>query len=364
MSFNPLHKNNNHSIDTNFLECGAFMALNEDQWVIGWGACRWSQTPDKTGFSFYVPDFFISTNSPWLLFEKSAIVSRVNFQGLINSWRVVGDSNGQNKLSWQDPLKSDFENQFSLIQKKFKNCELVKAVPIVFAKTDLVVTAVEKVHWMKRLFKTEGLHPFGFWTGEEGAMGVTPELLFDFNQRSMRLSSMALAGTGPLDKDLTGDPKEIVEHEWVLSEVEEVLSSLGQLEKSKTYEWKIPPLKHLRTDFQLLVTQPGETFENWVGRLHPTPALGVAPHRTKWHWLFDLNYRNRDGKTPMRHGAPFGVLTPEGNIKCLVAIRQIQWNSRELYLGSGCGVVPESQLESEWRELKLKQRAVQEVFGL
>jgi isochorismate synthase EntC len=48
-----------------------------------------------------------------------------------------------------------------------------------------------------------------------------------------------------------------------------------------------------------------------------------------------------------------------------VAIRNIQFNENGVVsLGSGCGIVNSSELQSEWQELLLKRQTVREMLGI
>ena len=363
MNFEATHKDDKEPIGPSFWRAGAFMALDQNHWAVAWGNPRWSQVPDKTKLSFYAPNFFLTKQQPWLLFDHSAILSRKDL------WEVVAGSEKLLKkdiLQWDHPSEEYFRQQFTLIMEKFDDGELEKAVPVIFSQTKKIVNKILKQDWWRRLLSLEGVHPFGFWTEAEGMIGATPEILFSMNEPGELLHTMALAGTGDAQKDLLSDHKEMVEHNWVADEMTKLLSGFGKVQRSKTYEWLIPPLKHLRTDLDLNlnVDTKEDSLEVWVQRLHPTPALGVAPQRKNWHWLQTLNYSEPMAKLPQRHGAPFAVQTPEGHIKCVVAIRQVQWQDEQLFMGSGCGVVPESQFESEWGELQLKRKAVQGVLGL
>ena len=73
------------------------------------------------------------------------------------------------------------------------------------------------------------------------------------------------------------------------------------------------------------------------------------------------------GPGPARVGdadlAPFGVLVDRA-FHSVVAIRNVSWSGKSVFLPSGCGVIAESSFENEWRELSLKRRAVKDLLGL
>lgn len=98
-----------------------------------------------------------------------------------------------------------------------------------------------------------------------------------------------------------------------------------------------------------------------VEAMHPTPALGPLP-RTQKTLAQLIEWRDRLG-CPRYFGAPFG-LWDNGHFHCVVAIRGVHWARGELALPSGCGVIEESRLLNEWRELRLKREAVKAGCGL
>ena len=73
------------------------------------------------------------------------------------------------------------------------------------------------------------------------------------------------------------------------------------------------------------------------------------------------DWRKRLG-CPPEFGAPFGLYR-DGDFEALVAIRMTAWKGDQFQLPSGCGVIQESRLMSEWRELALKRAAVKQLFS-
>jgi isochorismate synthase EntC len=171
---------------------------------------------------------------------------------------------------------------------------------------------------------------------------------------------MALAGTAAVDApSLFESRKDVEEHEIVVRDIESRLKLLGQVARAATKEWKLAPLKHLRTDLAIC----GSTeFVEAIKVLHPTPALGGAPRDSALHWLRKLG---EPGGVERRYfGAPFGVYDPGRSGLAVVSIRQIFWQGGRTYLPTGCGVVAKSDLRKEWEELQLKRRSVQDAMGI
>jgi menaquinone-specific isochorismate synthase len=158
------------------------------------------------------------------------------------------------------------------------------------------------------------------------------------------------------------DPKERYEHQLVIEDLKSQLSGIGDVAIGSTEAVELPTLYHLKTRIQ--ARPRGKlTFEDFVTLLHPTPALGVSPRA----FGFQEMLRWDDSHVRRRFGAPFGAsfATSEGQRDhCIVAIRNIQWESNRVQLGSGCGVVPESDPQREWSELSLKRESVKRMLSI
>jgi menaquinone-specific isochorismate synthase len=177
---------------------------------------------------------------------------------------------------------------------------------------------------------------------------------------------MALAGTLPRAEaafrpELLKDPKELHEHNLVVQDLEIQLEKLVQssaVHKSKTQILELPTLQHLVTYLEVQVTNV--QVHDLVKLLHPTPALGVAPRNYGYHWMRDL-----PGQESRRwFGAPLVFSLPNKEAISLVAIRNIQWNEKESWIGAGCGIVAGSQIDREWAEVQHKLNSIFMMLGL
>jgi isochorismate synthase EntC len=54
----------------------------------------------------------------------------------------------------------------------------------------------------------------------------------------------------------------------------------------------------------------------------------------------------------------------EGDFQVLVAIRNLSWDGRDVFLPSGVGLVEGSRFDREWRELALKRNSVKSLLGV
>jgi menaquinone-specific isochorismate synthase len=204
-----------------------------------------------------------------------------------------------------------------------------------------------------------GLMPYGCWDADGGLLGASPEILFEDD--GMEIRTMAVAGTaraGATPDEMLDDPKERAEHRLVLEDLAAQLAPLGPVTRGATRLWRIGMLSHLRTDLRL-AARADNGFDEMVSRLHPTPAVGTAPRRDWRTFIPGLDSEPRG-----RFAAPFGLLLPDGTARCLVAIRNVQWDRHGARCGAGCGIVAGSLAEREMAELRLKLAATRGNLGL
>lgn len=266
------------------------------------------------------------------------------------------------KPEWEEPSRADYEKAFAHVQNMIAQGQIDKAVPVVFARARATVTGAVRARWLLELMSApENLHVHGWWDGERGVIGATPEILFSVDGRELR--TMALAGT--LAKadggavDLQRSAKDQHEHRLVVEDISRVLAPFGVVRHGETRVAELPTLWHLRTDFEVTLEEKPD-LAHLVKTMHPTAALGVFPRVFGWRWLRELP--GQDGRA--FYGAPFTVRLSPTRAVSLVAIRNLQWEGDRLLLGSGGGLVKDSDLESEWRELQRKRESVLKIFGM
>jgi len=359
-----------------FLSSGFILSSGGDEFWLGWGGVSRSTLPVKADCVAYAPDFFLRDDQPWWCFEKSEKLNRVALIRVLEVFLKETDSQKWDspQIQWEKPSFPFFKDRFDELQTQFRAGILKKAVPVLFEKAELVVSARLKAEWLLQLLSYSlqlPVHLYGLWNKEEGILGATPELLFQIEGRI--LQTAALAGTrlkdGSLSSHLSSllkDPKELEEHRIVIEGIASSLSPFGKLQRGKTRELDLPTLVHLFTPMTLELEgqfqeqRPDLLFQDVVRHLHPTPALGAFPRGSGMSWLRDYqNYVKR-----YRFGAPFGALWKSGESRCVVAIRNLQWNSEGVLLGAGCGIISQSQLEKEWLEIQGKMASVKKMFGL
>ena len=334
-----------------FLQSGAVMAWSDDRWFIGWGDAERSARPDNTPPSFYAPDFFLRDEKPWRIYPQAAAVSPDVLAHLLHRHET--------KRAWQPFDETAFASAFDKAMEAFRDGRLRKAVPAVFeTSTGPLAVAEREVALRAAANLPSGLMPYGFWDADGGMIGASPELLFEDD--GVEIRTVAVAGTarsGAMPEEMMDDPKEREEHQLVLDDVAARLAPLGRVTKGATRLWRVGMLSHLRTDLRVATRDTAE-FADLVERLHPTPAVGIAP-RGDWRTIVP----GLDAAPRGHFGAPFGFTLPGGPSRCLVAIRGVQWDRATARCGAGCGIVPGSKLEREIAELRLKITATRGNLG-
>lgn len=284
-----------------------------------------------------------------------------DFRQLLKAW--VSDRLGHmSNDDFQNASVEGFERSFRDIQLRISRGEITKAVPMIRRVAFKIPSLVDRAIWLERLLEApEQLSVYGIWDEKSGMMGATPEQLFRYQDGV--LSSMALAGTCPKKDEsvrlnLLQDPKEMKEHQFVKSEVQDYLSRYGVVQVSETEVVEYPTLLHLRTLMKVETSR--FDFVEFVKKTHPTSALGVSPKNYGWAWLKDLP----EQAARMKFGAPIVFQIDPSHQVGLVAIRNIQWNETKTFISAGCGIVAQSDLQQEWQEVQAKMNSVFKILGL
>lgn len=349
-----------------FVSSGWLLAIDSDRLLLGWGTWSESAEPpaNRENCAVFAPDFYLRESHPWKSTAHWDLVSRDRFSSLFMTG--IGRNVNCEQLQWNEPRQALFASAWARIQEGFRERGLMKAVPVVFATSEADLCNKDmRLAILARLANLpRHLYPYGMWSESAGLLGATPELLFARDAEG-KVETVALAGTRARDEAraaelLLQDPKERFEHQLVIDDIRERLTSLGEVSVGATEVIELPTLYHLRTQLELRPMRADLAFSDLVERLHPTPALGLFPRALGFSEMrrWDDSAENRG-----RFGAPFGVRYSDGET-CVVAIRNIQWQGRELRLGSGCGVVGASEINREWSELALKRDSVKRMLGL
>lgn len=360
-----------------FLKSGWMLSLpsfGSKQVLVGWGDLQAASNPaaQPGEASLFAPDFHLKASQPWRITPYWDLLDRDGFASLVMSPVAHNVNDDDQGFQWVEPEQEEFFQRFDAIQQKMKMGHLQKAVPVVFAQARAQMDEARKLKILQNLARLpSNLFIYGLWGVENGTpfgmMGATPELLYSVSDAA--LETVAVAGTRGKEEGVDGgralleDPKERHEHQLVIDDIRSVLSPVAKVQVDETRVVELPSLFHLKTPIRAQLTQVLGS-EVAARLLHPTPALGVAPRALGFKEIQTWDHVEIRG----RFGAPFGVEADLGGGRkirdCVVAIRSIQWQDTVIRLGSGCGVVPQSDARKEWRELKLKRESVKRMLGV
>lgn len=197
-------------------------------------------------------------------------------------------------------------------------------------------------------------------------LGATPEKLASF--KNGELFTEALAGSiqrgqtpeedSALAQNLSFSSKNQKEHQFVVRDIEQRLKSLAHTvyREEQPKVKKLSNVQHLYTPIRADL-KPGVNVMSVLQQLHPTPAVGgypweeAAPHIKEFE-NFDRGW----------YAGPIGWLNGSGNGEFAVAIRSGLLNGTHAHFFAGCGIVADSDAQSEWEETNLKLRPMLSAF--
>lgn len=191
-------------------------------------------------------------------------------------------------------------------------------------------------------------------------LGASPEQLVELKDGDVR--TMCLAGSiargaaaeedRHLGQALLTSAKDRAEHAVVVAALRDglapVCSDLHVADEPGLL--KLRHVQHLFTPVTGRVNQ-GRTILDVLERIHPTPAVGGFPREAALELI-----RAREGLDRGWYAGPVGWIDRFGEGEFAVAIRSALLRGDEASLFAGCGIMGDSDPESEFREscLKLK----------
>lgn len=343
-----------------FLQSGAILRRSNDDYLVGVDL-----TPTNEGSCgcFFQSDFFL-TDTQWLKPTSFHCLSKNELINRLRSFTEMDDTSFP-KLDWNVYLKRDFFPVYDDIQLAFQGSQFEKIVPAIYHDATIELSLCHRARLLlSALNYVSGSYDYlyGIWSDRKGMIGVSPEQLLTYCTQSKILCTMALAGTlnsDYPDTKLLQSAKDNHEHALVVQGIQEVLQRFGSVHVGRRQIMTIKSFHHLYTPMSCHFSDQFD-FDTVVRALHPTPALGGYPSKPSFQWLCNhVDQRDRS-----LFGAPFGVCDNQGNYHVVVSIRNVQWQSDRLSVWAGCGIVPESQFESEWAELGAKIDSVKAIFSL
>ncbi|GCE03919.1 isochorismate synthase [Dictyobacter aurantiacus] len=208
---------------------------------------------------------------------------------------------------------------------------------------------------------------FAIQRGTRYFMGATPERLVC--SEDGEIQTMALAGSAPrgtseeedrrFGEELLKSEKNQGEHNFVVTTIRDALSSLC----SRVWVADAPRLLKLK-NIQHLETpimgnlKPGHSILEAIEDLHPTPAVGGYPRLPALDAIREDEQLDRGW-----YAGPIGWIGTGGNGEFAVALRSGLVDGKRATLFAGCGIVADSDPESEYQESCLKLQVMLRGLG-
>lgn len=203
--------------------------------------------------------------------------------------------------------------------------------------------------------------------GTDCFLGATPEQLV--KKQGGKVESMCLAGSiargATMEEDvqfgkaLLTDEKNMHEHDLVVqmirASLEEVCEQVSTPSEPNLYKMK--HIQHLHTPVKAKVKE-GSSIADLVKLLHPTPALGGFPQDISLETIREVERLDRGW-----YAGPLGWMDWKEDGEFIVAIRSGLLQGSEASLFAGCGIVGDSDPESEYNETQIKFRPMLSALG-
>ncbi|MFK2824748.1 isochorismate synthase [Bacillus sp. B190/17] len=198
-------------------------------------------------------------------------------------------------------------------------------------------------------------------------LGASPERLV--RKRDEVILSTCLAGSikrGQTDEEdqalgnqLLNDEKNRIEHDYVVQMIKKEMEHLCHTVDIPCAPelMKIRDIQHLYTPVTGF-TEEDRSILQFVEKLHPTPALGGLPNDKALPVIRQLEKMDRGF-----YAAPIGWMDYRKNGEFAVAIRSGLLRKQQAFLYAGCGIVENSEAESELAETYIKFRPMLRALG-
>ncbi|OEH93142.1 isochorismate synthase [Bacillus solimangrovi] len=270
-------------------------------------------------------------------------------------------------LSIDEKAKEDWLNTVDFLASEMRD-QLYEKVVLARELRLKLDQSIQVENVLQKLLNEQSTsHIFAFQFESDCFVGASPERLVK-REGGQFLSTCLAGSTGrgttveidqELGQALLNDEKNLHEHQIVVDMIRSAMEICCS-------EVDIPtsPILYKARDIQHLYTPVvGKAKENVsllsvVGHLHPTPALGGYPRNVALKKI-----REHEALERGWYAAPIGWIDYEGNGEFIVAIRSGLIQGNEASLFAGCGLVGDSNSESEYDETRIKFRPMLSAIG-
>ncbi|WP_246277117.1 isochorismate synthase [Neobacillus endophyticus] len=335
----------------------------------------WSKFADAL---FYLPKFLLSiihgqtyltTNLICTANDDESLLYKISEERkkLVDAIQENIQEQPLNLLETKEVSPKKWKESVSAVVKELTNGPLKK---VVLARELRLIFSnpVETENVLKNLnHQQHESFIFAFESKGDCFIGASPERLI--KKQGNEVFSTCLAGSIPrgttakedqtLGHVLLNDQKNLIEHQYVVEMIKEALTGACDevIIPEKPQLMKIRDIQHLYTPV-IGKCDLDTSLLRLVERLHPTPALGGLPKEEAIEKIRQVEDLDRGF-----YAAPIGWLDYGNNGEFAVAIRSGLIQGKEASLFAGCGVVADSDPESEFQETGLKFRPMLRALG-
>ncbi|MFD2446531.1 isochorismate synthase MenF [Bacillus sp. CGMCC 1.16607] len=262
-----------------------------------------------------------------------------------------------------DGWKESVKNAVADLQKgTLKKVVLARELRLIFNQ----VIEVESVlhHLLNEQKKS---FVFAFESNGDCFIGASPERLV--KKEDKVLFSTCLAGSTArgksveeddrLGNNLLSDSKNLIEHQYVVDMIRKAMEDfcIELTIPNEPVLMKMKDIQHLYTPVTG-ISKENTSLLQIVEHLHPTPALGGMPKLQAIEKIREIEEMDRGF-----YAGPIGWLDTNGNGEFAVAIRSGLIQGKEASLFAGCGIVEDSNADSEYEETNIKFRPMLNALG-
>lgn len=188
-------------------------------------------------------------------------------------------------------------------------------------------------------------------------MGATPELLL--RSEAGEVKSMSLAGTRKTGEEESFSAKEEEEQQMVTDYIFKLFESEPGLDG---VNFKPPVIQqagnlvHFKTEFNAK-SKPDFSVRSFLGKLHPTPAVGGFPKSDALKFIVQ-----NEGYDRSFYAGYFGFSSGK-DFQYYVNLRCMQLFTNAVVLYAGGGITADSEPDSEWQETVAKMETLLNVIN-
>jgi len=273
------------------------------------------------------------------------------------------------KDTFQEPLQF---TSGQLSEEQFKSNVVIALDKINSGEVSKVVLARDLVAQATAFNPNPGLlklskkYPTCYSYLVDNTFGASPELLVSV--LSNEVKARVLAGTAGRGTDvevdkaigeaLTNSQKNLIEHKYAIDSLTSALAELClDIEASREpFSISLPNLWHLASDVTAKL-KSDSTSLRLLEALHPSAAVAGTPRENALAVISELEAVDRG-----RYAGPVGWISANGDGIWAIALRGAHYENNKVRAFAGCGIVADSDPESELAETNLKFKAVLENF--